>query len=42
MIIVNPPWTLVDTAKDFLPILTNLLGEKEKQAHFQIRWITPE
>ncbi len=46
MIIVNPPWTLADAAEDFLPILTELLGEKDTtkigQAHFQIRWITPE
>lgn len=46
MIIVNPPWTLADSAKEFLPVLTEYLGEKEEdstsQAHYQVRWITPE
>ena len=44
MIIVNPPWTLEKNAKAFLPVLTTLLADEEccDQAHFQIRWITPE
>ncbi len=41
MIIVNPPWTLEKEAQEFLPYLCSALAEDD-QAHYQIRWITPE
>lgn len=41
MIVVNPPWTLEQSANQFLPVLTDLLAEDD-QAHFQVHWITPE
>ncbi|TBR43564.1 23S rRNA (adenine(2030)-N(6))-methyltransferase RlmJ [Marinomonas agarivorans] len=43
MIVVNPPWTLKQNAEEFLPVLTAHLADKNSnEAHFQIRWITPE
>lgn len=44
MIVVNPPWTLEQSANDFLPVLTKLLADPtdRNQAHFQVRWIAPE
>lgn len=41
MIVVNPPWTLEQEAQTFLPYLTKVLAE-DNDAHFQLRWITPE
>ncbi|ADZ89999.1 23S rRNA (adenine(2030)-N(6))-methyltransferase RlmJ [Marinomonas mediterranea] len=41
MIIVNPPWTLEKEAQEFMPYLQNTLAE-DANAHFQIKWITPE
>ena len=41
MIIVNPPWKLESEAKEFLPVLKDLLQEDNKSS-FQLRWITPE
>ncbi len=41
MIIVNPPWTLENEAKRFLPYLVEILAE-DSDAHYQLRWITPE
>lgn len=41
MIIVNPPWTLANEAETFLPYLRDALAE-DRDAHFQLRWITPE
>lgn len=41
MIVVNPPWTLEQEAKEFLPALSNILAE-DNQADFQVSWITPE
>ncbi len=41
MIVVNPPWTLESEAKTFLPYLVDTLAE-DSDAHFQLRWITPE
>jgi len=41
MIIVNPPWTLEKEAETFLPYLSDVLAE-DQDAHFQLRWITPE
>lgn len=41
MIIINPPWTLEKEAQEFLPYLRDVLAE-DADAHFQLRWITPE
>ncbi|SBS34213.1 Ribosomal RNA large subunit methyltransferase J [Marinomonas aquimarina] len=41
MIVVNPPWTLEKEAAEFLPFLRDALAE-DQDAHFQLRWITPE
>lgn len=41
MIVVNPPWTLEKEAETFLPFLRDALAE-DQDAHFQLRWITPE
>ncbi|SBT17211.1 Ribosomal RNA large subunit methyltransferase J [Marinomonas gallaica] len=41
MIVVNPPWTLEKEAQEFLPYLRDVLAEDD-DAHFQLRWITPE
>lgn len=41
MIVVNPPWTLEQEAAEFLPFLRDALAE-DQDAHFQLRWITPE
>lgn len=41
MIVVNPPWTLASEAKEWMPVLVDLLGESD-QASYQVRWITPE
>ncbi|CUB05732.1 23S rRNA (adenine(2030)-N(6))-methyltransferase RlmJ [Marinomonas fungiae] len=41
MIVVNPPWTLEKEAQEFLPFLRDALAE-DQDAHFQLRWITPE
>ncbi|TPE50921.1 23S rRNA (adenine(2030)-N(6))-methyltransferase RlmJ [Maribrevibacterium harenarium] len=41
MIVVNPPWTMEKEAQAFMPFLTKLLAE-DQDAHYQLRWITPE
>ncbi|AEF53687.1 23S rRNA (adenine(2030)-N(6))-methyltransferase RlmJ [Marinomonas posidonica] len=41
MIIVNPPWTLEQDAKEFMPFLKKTLAE-DQEANYQITWITPE
>ncbi|MBJ7539962.1 23S rRNA (adenine(2030)-N(6))-methyltransferase RlmJ [Marinomonas transparens] len=41
MIVVNPPWTLEQEAKEFLPALSKILAE-DNQANHQVSWITPE
>lgn len=41
MIIVNPPWTLEQDAREFMPFLSKTLAE-DQEANYQITWITPE
>ncbi|KZN14954.1 23S rRNA (adenine(2030)-N(6))-methyltransferase RlmJ [Marinomonas sp. TW1] len=41
MIIVNPPWTLEQDAREFMPFLSKTLAE-DQEANYQITWISPE